>query len=515
MKRESFITRLGLRGMGVVMFFSLMFLFVGTLLFSITFKNNYDIIFMKGGVLQIVVRLLVLGIASFLLTKVKISKKVFYICLAVYAVINVLFVILMGMLPAEDQYYLTATAADMLKGDFTEFAKFGYMDLYPHQFAFLEYDKYLFKIFGVNNYLAMQLLNVLYLLIIILCAVKIEELFDEGNEYKIGVVMMLFFPLSIYTTYIYGTLLSLAASMASIYFLVRLLKGQKCFICGLGIVFFNVAALLAKSNAIIFTIAESIIILLSINRSESRKRILNKIGLIVSLIVIYTLVTAGVHAELHTYTESDDVGTPQIAWIAMGLQTGGPAEGWHNCFVRDVYWNNDCNREIATELSKAAIKESFDYYVHNPKVAVTFFSKKLITLWTNPSFEAFMVLQRSHVRNPNTKIAPNPLRNFLLKQTEDNSMDAEHKWLNAYLKIYGLAIILGAMVYVLKGKLSCYTCVFACAFIGGFIFHTFWEAGSRYMLTYFVILIPYGVKGLHLLFDQKKDVTKELEIISD
>ena len=108
--------------MGVVMFFSLMFLFVGTLLFSITFKNNYDIIFMKGGVLQIVVRLLVLGIASFLLTKVKISQKVFYICIAVYAVINVLFVILMGMLPAEDQYYLTATAADMLKGDFTEFA---------------------------------------------------------------------------------------------------------------------------------------------------------------------------------------------------------------------------------------------------------------------------------------------------------------------------------------------------------------------------------------------------------
>ena len=33
-------------------------------------------------------------------------------------------------------------------------------------------------------------------------------------------------------------------------------------------------------------------------------------------------------------------------------------------------------------------------------------------------------------------------------------------------------------------------------FIGGFLFHLFWEAKSQYTITYFVLLIPYCAKGL-------------------
>ena len=33
-------------------------------------------------------------------------------------------------------------------------------------------------------------------------------------------------------------------------------------------------------------------------------------------------------------------------------------------------------------------------------------------------------------------------------------------------------------------------------FIGGFIFHLFWEAKGQYTITYFVLLIPYCAKGL-------------------
>ena len=33
-------------------------------------------------------------------------------------------------------------------------------------------------------------------------------------------------------------------------------------------------------------------------------------------------------------------------------------------------------------------------------------------------------------------------------------------------------------------------------FIGGFIFHLFWEAKGQYTITYFALLIPYCAKGL-------------------
>lgn len=42
-------------------------------------------------------------------------------------------------------------------------------------------------------------------------------------------------------------------------------------------------------------------------------------------------------------------------------------------------------------------------------------------------------------------------------------------------------------------------------FIGGFIFHMFWEAKCQYTVTYFVLLIPYCVKGLMDMTDEIAD----------
>ena len=38
-------------------------------------------------------------------------------------------------------------------------------------------------------------------------------------------------------------------------------------------------------------------------------------------------------------------------------------------------------------------------------------------------------------------------------------------------------------------------------FIGGFLFHLFWEAKGQYTLIYVWLCIPYGVKGYYSLFN--------------
>ena len=48
-------------------------------------------------------------------------------------------------------------------------------------------------------------------------------------------------------------------------------------------------------------------------------------------------------------------------------------------------------------------------------------------------------------------------------------------------------------------------------FIGGFIFHLFWEAKGQYTITYFVLLIPYCVKGLMDMTDEIADGILNLE----
>ena len=41
----------------------------------------------------------------------------------------------------------------------------------------------------------------------------------------------------------------------------------------------------------------------------------------------------------------------------------------------------------------------------------------------------------------------------------------------------------------------------ALVILGGFAFHTFWEAKSQYIFPYFVILLPYGAAGISDIVD--------------
>ena len=62
-------------------------------------------------------------------------------------------------------------------------------------------------------------------------------------------------------------------------------------------------------------------------------------------------------------------------------------------------------------------------------------------------------------------------------------------------------------------------------FIGGFLFHLFWEAKSQYTITYFVLLMPYCAKGLmdmtNEMIDQllkvrvARGIKRKLEILKD
>lgn len=106
------------------------------------------------------------------------------------------------------------------------------------------------------------------------------------------------------------------------------------------------------------------------------------------------------------------------------------------------------------------------------------------------------MIQYSRDNNPNKTIKYSVPARWFLHRSQGKSLDATHFILNEYLKIYELAVIMGAIFYLLHRRLETADCLFAVVFIGGFLFHIFWEAASQYMLPYFIMLIPYGVLGL-------------------
>lgn len=63
-----------------------------------------------------------------------------------------------------------------------------------------------------------------------------------------------------------------------------------------------------------------------------------------------------------------------------------------------------------------------------------------------------------------------------------------------YLHIW---ILFGAALLIFSGKeeLSPEMLLLMTVFVGGFVFHAFWEAKGQYTLPYFVLLIPLAVQG--------------------
>ena len=70
--------------------------------------------------------------------------------------------------------------------------------------------------------------------------------------------------------------------------------------------------------------------------------------------------------------------------------------------------------------------------------------------------------------------------------------------LNKYLNIFESVVYLGTLAYIFfTGRhTKLHRLLLPTIFIGGFIFHLFWEAKGQYTITYFVLLIPYCVRGL-------------------
>ena len=62
-------------------------------------------------------------------------------------------------------------------------------------------------------------------------------------------------------------------------------------------------------------------------------------------------------------------------------------------------------------------------------------------------------------------------------------------------------ILLSAFSYFLLNwkNININSLILGIVFVGGFIFHMFWEAKCQYTITYFWLLIPYAAQGLQIL----------------
>lgn len=435
----------------------------------------------------------------------RVKKNLWTCMLIVYSVILAAIALCVALEPRADQASIVDTAMAMIKGDYSAFEKGGYMYVYPNQVGIVYFFYWLFQIFPFG-YKTVFVLNAISLAIIVWGMNGIGRIFLKNDKsYGTGIVTLLFFPMACYVTFVYGNLIGMALSTLGIYYAWKYLEERKNIQIVLGIIF-TALAVIIKENFLIPLIGIAFFLVFDIIRKPSKKSIL----FLVSLLLVTTGISNGVriHTE-HIIGQEISEGVPALAWVAMGMQPGYMAYGWHNQYNEDVYRENGCNTEATNKVVKKEIADRIHKFISQPVYMVRFFYQKTISQWNNPSFEGFWIndpLLRQSERSDAKKVE---------KVVECIAGEPGNYWLNLYCNIYQTLILLGTCAWLLLGRkeIKFNQLLLATIFVGGFIFHTIWEAKCQYVMPYFVLVFPYAVRGWKLLLDQVDGFLKDKEAI--
>lgn len=353
------------------------------------------------------------------------------------------------------------------------------------------------NIIGKYNYVGMQLLNVVALIIsyyYIYVSYKLVFNYDDNkkNEQNLIIIsLFLFVQMLFYTTFIYGNIFGLMFSIMAVYYELSFFKKEKIFKIIFSFIFIVLASLI-KMNYLITMIAMIILLFYEAIFNKKYKYLL----LIVCLLAMYVIGNTLVENTIENITNIElNGGVPKIAYIEMGLQDGGYASGWYNMYNVKVFIENDYNTEKTKEKVKEDLKNTLKKYSKDLNGFYSYMSKKIISQWTNPTFQCFWVNQ-------------NRATNREIPQWGQDIIDGNGAYaiLVEYMDLMETIIFFGTLIYIIVDfkNIKFQNLTFAIIFIGGFLFHILWEAKCQYTITYLILIIPYSIKGFSVMIEKFK-----------
>lgn len=382
-----------------------------------------------------------------------------------------------------DPQSVQRAAAALLNGNPKPFKKGGYISIYPFQMGLAWLSLPLAAVFGRMNPLVFQLLNVLGVVLLYREFSECCALFGMSRGVQLGVVLLgiLFYPFWLYCCFVYGNVLGMAFSVLAMRLELRFLRdgGLKRAFGSAGAA---CLAMLLKSNYLIFAIGMLLTALVELLRRFNWQRCLLPL-LLIGAMLFQSRVPVALAEKVTCYRL--DHGMNTWAWIVMGVRESDRAPGWYSDYawtsLKEAGFDGNLQGEEARQTALAELK----YYAAQKREGLDFFTRKTASQWNNPTFQGYWVAQT----RPSRIKLPDWVKGFLGRR----AVASASVWLNA-LQILILAGTLLWLAMCRREQRQASLC-FAVTFIGGFVFHLFWEAKCQYVLSYFVLLLPLAAGG--------------------
>ena len=362
-----------------------------------------------------------------------------------------------------------------------------YMQVYPNQLGLAAILEVLYRLAGEENYKLFMYVTAVSNGAVVYLLYKITDRFFESRKINCLVLLLSMgcIHMMLYTTFIYGIMLGLALALASFLMLWYALEEKRsgkerlCYLI-LSAVFIG-ASILVKNNYSIFLVA---MVLLLLYKALERKK-LQPLVMALLLILISSLMGKGLTVFYEVRSgQTITKGMPKTLWIAMGMQEGERAEGWYNEFNYDTFLNSGCDADKSDAIAREAIQKSLKKFASDPLYALTFYYKKTVSQWNEPTYAALWVNQFH--KGDFSKI---------VQSIYDGKLYVVlHEYMNIYQGLIFAAV--SVCLYIRRKSWKPEQLFLMLVILGGFAFHTIWEAKSQYIFPYFVSMLPYGAAGI-------------------
>ncbi len=424
----------------------------------------------------------------------KINPKIFSIVLSVYVLaLGIFWVCSAKSLPTSDAERIVNFALEFSNGNYSAMDDM-YLYKYPFQLGYVLLCQIVVSIFKDDCYLALEILNVIGLVVTYLGLIKITDyLFNNRRLTNMTIFMFMFsFQAIIMTTFIYGILTSLALVVWAIYFAIKYIRTDKKSNIVVSSILLGISIVLKPNNMIVM-VAICVVLLLKFLDTRKVFDIVSVVICVVLGVSLSNVVVAGYEAKSNI--DLGD-GMPKILWVNMGLHESyiNNGYGWYNPkYGGKIFQDSELDGEESSKVAKEQILEQIEYFKSNPDYANTFFSEKILSTWNEPTFQSIF-------------------RSKYQEHWDDIGQFAEDIYngdkgslalfiMNQYQQIVYLFAFVCLCMLFKKKDVSLY--IIPLVVLGGFLYHLIFETKSQYALSYFILLVPMASYGITQLLSSK------------
>lgn len=382
-----------------------------------------------------------------------------------------------------------AAAKAFRNGDYTAFQPGQYLSIYPHQLGMMTFDLLVDYAtpFASGSTIPCFLANAALVLGINLCCwrISLELSASRGVQLLTILLSFAFFPQLLFIHFVYGLIPGLFFLMLSFLFTLRFCRDCR-WLSVLGLVLCLSFSILIRKNNLIGAIAICIYLLLHLTRLHGWKTLAALAAVVACMFVPSRLLTT--YYEARTGTSLRE-GMPAVLWIAMGMDVDNEVRGpgWYNESTMTLYQNMECISTKAASAGMEKLQVNWDKIKADPAKAASFFGRKVVSTWCDPLYQS---VWSGPLPSCNQQVST-PLLQSLYQGGR------VEKVANACARAVTLAIYLGVCAFLLHhGREKDGWQLALLYFLGGFLFHIFWETKSQYVYPYVLCLIPFAADGL-------------------